>query len=71
MICDVCGHALERRSDEDPEVARVRLETYIRQTKPVVEHYRALGSLVEIDGSKPMAEVEADVDAAVSLRGKT
>jgi adenylate kinase len=70
LICDVCGYQpVERRTDEDPEVARVRLETYKQQTKPLVEHYREQGSLVEIDGSQSMDAVEAQVDSAVGLRG--
>lgn len=71
MICDVCGHGLLRRSDESPKVARVRLETYVRQTEPLVAHYRRLGVLAEINGAEPMDDVERKVDAVVGLRGVT
>jgi adenylate kinase len=65
MLCDNDGHPLERRSDEDPAVVRVRLENYKLQTAPLVEYYRKQGVLHEIDGSKSVDSVEAEVDAAV------
>jgi adenylate kinase len=67
MICDVCGHELERRSDEDPNVVTIRLDNYVRQTQPLVEYYRGKGVLAEIDGARPMEEVETAVDKALGL----
>ena len=68
MICDVCGHHLERRSDQTPEVVRTRLKRYSEETEPLVEYYRGKGSLREIDGSQSMDTVEREVDEAVGLR---
>lgn len=65
LRCDNDNHSLERRSDEDPEVFRTRLENYDRQTQPLVEYYRRCGVLRQIDGSLPMAQVDAAVDAAL------
>jgi adenylate kinase len=65
MMCDVCGHPLERRSDGEPEVVAARLETHRRQTQPLVEYYRAHGVLAEIDGSRVVEEVNRQVDNAV------
>jgi adenylate kinase len=65
MICDLEGQPLEMRTDEDPEVMRTRLEVYKRQTQPLVEYYARKGVLHEIDGSRPINEVTAEVDAAV------
>lgn len=66
-ICDVCGHIVERRTDEDLNVLATRLEAYARQTQPLVDHFREKGILVQIDGSLPMDEVEAQVDAAAGM----
>lgn len=68
MTCDVCGHELERRTDEEVDVIRARLDTFTRQTQPLVEYYRGQGCLVEVDGSQPMEDVAAAVDAAVQTR---
>ena len=65
LVCDNDGHALERRTDEDPEVVRARLEIYKRQTKPLAEYYDKKGVLHEIDGSLPMEQVNANIDLAL------
>jgi len=66
-ICDKCGHALERRSDEEAETVRTRLEAFNRQTEPLVQYYRERGTLVQIDGTLPMEHVEDLVDRALGL----
>lgn len=38
--CDRCGGALVRRPDDEPEAIRNRLETYRKQTAPVLDWYR-------------------------------
>jgi adenylate kinase len=45
----------------------VRLETYLRQTQPLVEHYRNMGVLAEVDGSQPMDTVTGEIDRVVGL----
>ena len=67
-ICDVCGHVLERRADEAPEVVTTRLDTYKRQTRPLIEYYAHQGILKEIDGGRPIEVVNAEIDEAVGLR---
>jgi adenylate kinase len=49
-ICDLCGGDLYTRSDDNMETARHRLEVYMQQTAPLIEHYRALGLLHEVNG---------------------
>lgn len=71
MTCDICGHRLERRSDEDPDVVRTRLDVYIAQTRPLVEYYALRQCLVEVDGSRPIDEVEAHIDSALGLDVKS
>lgn len=68
MVCDQCGDALQRRSDEDPEIVRQRLAVYAAQTEPIIDFYRAIGCLVEINGSLPLEVVERQVDEAVLSR---
>ena len=48
-VCDNCGKALAVRSDDNEEAIRSRLEVYAKQTKPVIEYYKAQGTLVSID----------------------
>jgi adenylate kinase len=65
-VCDRCGVALARRSDETPEVVQHRIEVYNAETLPLIARYRGAGTLVEIDGSPSVAVVAAAMAAAVS-----
>jgi adenylate kinase len=57
--------AEEGRTDDTPQVIRERLETYHRETEPLVELYRARGNLVGIHGDRPIDEVFAEIQAAL------
>ena len=46
--CDKCGGTLVRRSDDEPEAVRRRLEVYEAQTAPVFEWYRGNGAPVAV-----------------------
>jgi adenylate kinase len=57
-VCDVCGHALHTRSDDDEETIRRRLEVYHQETKPLVLWFWERGLLRDID-SEAAEEVVA------------
>jgi adenylate kinase len=44
-ICDECGSEIVQRADDSEETVKKRLETYYKQTEPLVEYYRSLGIL--------------------------
>jgi adenylate kinase len=48
-ICDVCGHRLEHRTDDDEATIQRRLEVYHRETKPLVLYFWERGLLRDID----------------------
>lgn len=52
---------LVQRHDDTPAIIRQRLDTYHRQTEPVVEHYRTTGQLVEVEGARDPAAVFAAI----------
>jgi len=54
--------AIDGRSDDTAEALAERMRVYQRDTAPVVEHYRSLGTRIErIDGSPPIDEVTAQI----------
>ena len=67
-ICDVCGHALTNRADDDEATILRRLEVYQRETKPLVLYFWERGLLRDIDAEAP-EEVVADrtIEAIVGL----
>ena len=59
-ICDNDGAALIQRPDDSAEVVANRLETYHRQTEPVVDYYKNNGcEIYEIDANKDVEDVSA------------
>ena len=68
-ICDHCGGKLYQRNDDTIETARHRLQVYFAQTMPLIEHYRELGSLIEIDGQREISLVTESMTAALGLNG--
>ena len=44
-ICDKCGGTLKVRSDDNKETFLNRFDTYLRETKPLIDYYNELGVL--------------------------
>ena len=64
-VCSEDGGGLYQRDDDKPETVRQRLRVYWEQTSPLIDHYRAQGILVEMDGDQPIDAVTADLRAAI------
>ncbi len=58
---------LYQRADDRPETIAARLDTYARQTEPVVGYYVARGVLREVDGTGELDEVYDRIRAALGL----
>jgi adenylate kinase len=57
--------ALEGRADDQPEAIDRRLRDYHEQTKPVVEHYRPSGNLVQVHAERGIDEVWKEIQDAL------
>jgi adenylate kinase len=57
----------EGRADDEPDAIARRLATYHEQTEPLVEFYRASGLLVPLHAERSIAEVNAEIQAALAL----
>ena len=62
-ICDVCGKELILRDDDKPETVKKRLDVYHEQTQPLIDYYSGKGVLKEVDGTKDMDDVTAEIIA--------
>lgn len=63
-ICDKCGGTLVHRIDDNEETFKVRYDTFVEQTKPIVDFYKKANKYVEVDG------LEGTYDAVVSVIAK-
>ena len=60
-VCDVCGGQLVTRADDTPEAVRSRLRDYHAKTRPVLELFRAKEVVLEVDASRPVDPVQAEI----------
>ncbi len=68
-VCDLCGTALVRRKDDEPQVVSQRLTTYHAETRPLIDYYRGRGVLTSIDGNAEIDDVYARIVAACRGNG--
>jgi adenylate kinase len=48
--CDRCGGELYQRADDNPATVKKRLEVYFAETAPLIDYYKKVEKLREIDG---------------------
>ncbi|TDL98504.1 adenylate kinase [Macrococcus brunensis] len=65
-ICDLDGGKLYQREDDNPETVANRLSVNIKQTKPLLDFYSEQGILKNIDGSREIQDVTADVEGILT-----
>ncbi len=58
-VCDLDGSELYQREDDKPETVENRIKVYNEQTTPLIEYYRELNLLVEVDGTQSIEDVSA------------
>ena len=66
-VCDVCGGSLVSRPDDTPESVRARLRDYHAKTEPILDLFRAKEFVVEVDATRPTAEVQAAIRAHLGI----
>jgi adenylate kinase len=64
-VCDACGGALFRRTDDEPTTIRNRIAQFHEMTAPVVDYYHSTGILTEVAAEGSADEVGTRVVTAV------
>lgn len=62
MTDDITGEPLVRRSDDNVNALKKRLELYHSQTKPLVDYYQLRGIHHKVDAAKSAKEVFSSID---------
>jgi adenylate kinase len=65
--CDVCGGALETRSDDSPQAIAARLRGYHAQTAPILDLFRRKELVVTVDGACHPDEVYRQICRKLGL----
>lgn len=56
---------LLQRADDRPEKIRVRLETYEKETAPLLDHYRNTGRLKVVDGTRSVEGINSEIEKLI------
>jgi adenylate kinase len=69
-ICDNDGGELLHRPDDREEVVAPRLNAYEKLTAPLVQYYRRLGALHDVDANRSVEEVRRQIcQLVIGMRG--
>lgn len=66
-ICDRCGSSLVTRPDDRDDVVRLRIETYEKQTAPLIRHYKDHRLLREVYASGVIDEITMRIREALHV----
>lgn len=64
-ICPYCDGRLVRRTDDDVEVLKKRLEEFVAKTQPLAEFYNKINALKKIDGNRDRDAVFGDISRLI------
>lgn len=56
-----CAGTLRRRDLDEPAIIRQRVRVFKEETEPVVQYFRDLGMLIEINGEQTVEEVQKEI----------
>lgn len=63
--CEACGGKLITRRDDTPDAIRVRIDTFLEKTMPVIKHYDNIGKMITINGEQPIEKVTEECMSAL------
>lgn len=66
-ICDTCNSALIQRADDKPQTIHKRMETYRKQTEPLIAFYKRKKLLLEVDGEQKIEKVFDEIVKVVEM----
>lgn len=64
-ICDHCGHKLIQRTDDNLETYENRYDTFLKETKPVIDYFETRGKVYHVDGSGSSDEAFSDIEKII------
>ena len=59
--------SLEKRADDNEEIAIKRYKTYEKSTEPVIEYYKKLNLLKVVDGERSIDQINKEISDIISL----
>jgi adenylate kinase len=64
--CDRCSAEVVQREDDAEDTVQARLETYERDTEPVLAWLGPRSTVLSVNGARPIEQVKDEVRAALA-----
>ena len=68
-VCDLCGGNVIQRADDNEETVKARLETYYKNTQPLIDFYAKKGLIVKGDNGSDSGKCIEQIEAGLKSRG--
>lgn len=68
--CPACGDRLFQRPDDTPAVVTHRVDVYLQETTPVLDHYEQQGLLYRVAGDRSIEAIRDELLAIVGREGR-
>ena len=64
-LCDVCNIPLVSRSDDNEETFKIRFESYLENTEPLLQYYKDLDILYVVDNSGEPLDTLRQIESVI------
>lgn len=68
-VCDECGGKVVQRADDTAETVAARLETYYKNTQPLIDFYQERGLIVEGNNDKSSEDCLKQIEEGLKGKG--
>ena len=68
-VCDECGGNVVQRADDNEATVAARLETYYKNTQPLIDFYGKKGIIVEGDNNESSDKCLAQIEDGLKAKG--
>lgn len=65
-ICDFDNSELYQRAEDTPQTQQARINEYLEKTTPLIDYYKAKGTLIQIDGEPDIETVTNEIISKLS-----
>lgn len=69
-ICDLCRGELYQRPDDNETTIRKRIHVYLESTAPIIDYYKAQGTLLAVDGNQDAEQLRDQLLVIFKKDGK-
>lgn len=68
-VCDICGGNVVQRADDNEATVAARLETYYKNTSPLIDFYEKKGIIVEGDNNESSDVCLSQIENGLKAKG--